>query len=402
MVKKFEITSVKYDKLPDIKKSYELLDIIHRKIKPPLSEISHKVNKTLIIYGAGNLGKMAKEYFDKLNVPILFVVDKDPETHLQESFWKNNKTEIINPEDVPTYLKKSATFVICVVTDSYYNVTLQLRKKGFLDLVPFYDIALLYQDKQPLQNGWITGLLDDKDKEGIEFVLSNLQDDISCAHYLQFIAWHAYREEWIFKDAPISNDNRYFIPEIVDILTDNETFIDIGAHHGEVITKFMNITNNNFNKAVAIEPDKENISIFLDTMKERMNDYNISLITKALGEKQETKKFYHGLGYSSQLSDLSDDNIEVKKLDDLNINPTLIKIHSEGCENEIIKGGLDTIIKNRPIIVTTSYHNRNGLWKLPLTLINSLENYIYYFRLHSWCGTGAVIYAIPKERLNDK
>jgi hypothetical protein len=27
-----------------------------------------------------------------------------------------------------------------------------------------------------------------------------------------------------------------------------------------------------------------------------------------------------------------------------------------------------------------------------------LPNYRFFFRAHSWCGTGGVVYAIPKER----
>lgn len=387
-----KITTVIYNELPNKLVSYRLLDDIHSKIKPTLSSISRKIDKPLILYGAGNLGKMAKTYFDKLNIQFLFVVDKTPETYSQDPFWKN--TKIIKSLDVPCQLRNSSMIVICVVTSSFSEIENSLKKQGWNDIIPFYDITLAYQDKHPLNNGWCTGLLDNRDIESMNYVMSHLDDNISRAHYLQFIAWHACREEWIFKHAPISNNNRYFIPEIVSILTNNETFVDIGSHHGEVITKFINIVKNKFNCIYAFEPDKENV----DTFHKNMID-NTYLIQTALGEKDEKKKFYSELGYSSQLSDLSDNVIDVTKLDNYKLSPTLIKIHTEGNEGDIIKGGLETITKNRPIIVTTCYHNRNGLWKIFALLISSLTNYIYYFRLHSWCGTGAVIYAIPKERV---
>ena len=394
MGNKSKITTVIYNELPNKLASYRLLDDIHSKIKPTLSSIGRKIDKPLILYGAGNLGKMAKDYFDKLNIPFLFIVDK---TYSQDPFWKN--TKIIKPLDVPCQLRNSSMIVVCVVTSSFSEIENSLKKQGWNDIIPFYDITLAYQDKHPLNNGWCTGLLDNRDIESMNYVMSHLDDNISRAHYLQFIAWHACREEWIFKHAPISNDNRYFISEIVSIITNNETFIDIGSHKGEVISNFMKIVNYKFNKIIAIEPDKENIKQFLNNMVDYMNRLNISLIPLTFGEKNEMKRFYHGLDYSSQLSELGNIEVNVQYLDDYKLSPTFIKIHTEGNEGDIIKGGLETITKNRPIIVTTCYHNRDGLWKTQTQLMSSLKNYIYYFRLHSWCGTGAVIYAIPKERI---
>lgn len=38
-----------------------------------------KVDKPLILYGAGNLGKMAKNYFEELNISFLMVIDAKPD-----------------------------------------------------------------------------------------------------------------------------------------------------------------------------------------------------------------------------------------------------------------------------------------------------------------------------------
>jgi hypothetical protein len=50
------------------------------------------------------------------------------------------------------------------------------------------------------------------------------------------------------------------------------------------------------------------------------------------------------------------------------------------------------------VIAATVYHNDDGIWKTPLWMMHSLEDYRFLFRVHSWCGTGAVLYAIPAER----
>jgi hypothetical protein len=46
----------------------------------------------------------------------------------------------------------------------------------------------------------------------------------------------------------------------------------------------------------------------------------------------------------------------------------------------------------------TVYHNADGIWKTPAWLMETLPGYRFLFRAHSWCGTGAVIYALPEEK----
>jgi hypothetical protein len=48
-----------------------------------------------------------------------------------------------------------------------------------------------------------------------------------------------------------------------------------------------------------------------------------------------------------------------------------------------------------PMSEATVYHNDDDIWRTALWLMETLPNYSFLFRLHSWYGTGAVIYAIP-------
>jgi hypothetical protein len=46
----------------------------------------------------------------------------------------------------------------------------------------------------------------------------------------------------------------------------------------------------------------------------------------------------------------------------------------------------------------TTYHDRDGLWKIPAWLLDTLPDYRLLMRGHGWCGTGTVVYCIPAER----
>jgi FkbM family methyltransferase len=399
MGKEPEIAQVKYAKAPDRKAARELL----RKIaKNPVFFVPRKVNKPLILYGAGSLGKMAKEYFERLGIPFLFVVDANPDLHRRDPFWTG--VDVLGIQDVPIELRENALLAICVVTAPFFQVTAPLKEQGWRNVVPFYDIAEAYRDRHPLSNGWHSGTLSNDDVYGIESVLCRWEDDISRAHHLQFLSWRSLREEWFFNDAPVTTHDRYFIPQVLSILHDHEVFVDIGAHHGEVSIRFLDAVKNQYRGIYAIEPDVENFSQLRNLLEEYMSAERrkIHLLTYALGSVTDEKCFYHGLGYASQFSELGQTEVDVRCLDDLLIPATFVKIHVEGWERSTISGGLETIINNRPILTVTSYHNREGLWNLPAQTMACLDKYAYYFRLHSWHGTGGVIYALPRERINQK
>ena len=65
MGEKFKINAKKYAKPPDLRSARQLL---HKIAKRPGFSTPRIVDKQLILYGAGGLGKMAKEYFNRLEI----------------------------------------------------------------------------------------------------------------------------------------------------------------------------------------------------------------------------------------------------------------------------------------------------------------------------------------------
>jgi len=359
---------------------------------------SRKVNKPLILYGAGNLGEMAKAFFDRLGIPFLYVVDRNPDRYVGSKTWEG--ISILKPENVPQEHRTACLLTICIATLSYMSISNQLIQQGWRDIVPFYDIAEAYKDCHPLGNGWFTGALNVNDMEETEYALTYWADDISRAHYLQFIAWHRLRKELTFDGAPITTDDRFLIPQIVSCLHEHEVFVDGGAHHGEVSLRFMDTVHHKFKKLYAIEPDKHNIKV----LRSKLFDGNVSTSQKmqivecALGNKSGRSPFFHGLDYASQFSSLSQESVPVQTLDEMDIPATVIKYHLEGWEYDALLGSMHTINKYRPLLIVTTYHHRDGLWRIPGLLMKNLKDYVFLLRLHSWMGTGCVLYAVPRER----
>ena len=385
---------IRHAAAPDTQAATRLLrDIAAR----PPSVAPRKVDKPLVLYGAGNLGHMAREYFDRLEIPVAAVVDSRPDVHRADPFWSG--VEILGPADVPEDLHRQALVAVCVATVPMDDLQESLAGQGWRDLVPFYDIAEAYRVRHPLGNGWFTGPLGPDDVTAIEQVLARWDDDVSRAHHLQFIAWHSLREEWRFDGAPVTTQDRYFIPEVRSVLHPREAFLDVGAHHGEVSRAFAGMMDGRFETIHAEEGDPANLAVLgrelaADT---RVRD-RVRVLPCVVSEGQGSAPFFEGLGYASQLSPLGPNRMEFTTLDLLELRPTFVKLHLEGHELAAMKGGLQMLQRHRPLVATTSYHNRLGLHELPRWLMDHLEGYRFLLRLHSWCGTGAVVYAIPKER----
>lgn len=379
--------------LPDIAQS---VGLFREHLLKNISLNSRKINKPLVLYGAGNLGRMAKEYLDLIDLRFDAVIDKNAQTIKNDAFWQG--IAIYTPQEAPQNLKENGLIAISIVTTPYVHLQNQLGADGWVDICPFYDVAESYRDRHPLSNGWFANSFGAKDVVKIEEVLMTLADDVSRAHYLQFLAWRRMREEWIFDGAPVDVDNRFFIPEITLGLGEKSTFADVGAHSGTVTQAFLQRVQGNFEKIYAIEPDERN----LVELRAAVLGYpkavseKVEIIPKALSSTGGQRQFYSGLGYASQYSDLGSELVSTMKLDELNICPTLMKFHLEGAELDVLEGSLDTINRARPALAITSYHNDLGIWKLPLWLKNNCSNYEIFMRMHGWCGTGAVLYAIQK------
>ena len=376
----------------------QALDFLHYLAAEEPHCSPRRVDKPLILYGAGDMGRMARDFFQRINIPFLYVVDADPQRYKDSGEWDG--VSLLKPSTVPHGYRARALLAICISTVSYERVKQPLIAQGWQDIVHFYDIAQAYQEHYPLGNGWFTGNLSPDDMAGLERVLTQWEDDVSRAHHLQFIAWHRLRKELTFDGAPVTLQNRFFIPQVIAALRRDEVFLDGGAYHGEVSLRFMNVVKNEFSKVYAIEPDRHSVNVLRDRLSgdNGLGSGRILIMDCALSSSSGIRAFFHGLGYASQLNAKAQETVSVCTLDELDIPATFIKLHLEGWELAALRGGMQSIRRHRPVLAVTTYHHRNGLWDVQDFLMKELKDYVFFLRLHSWSGTGCVLYAIPRER----
>ncbi len=303
---------------------------------------------------------------------------------------------VYRPDEVNERDRHELMLAISVATSPYVPLERSLRQAGFQHIAPFYDWAENFRGRHPLSNGWFAPPFSPEDEENTRKVLATWGDDLSRAHHLQFLAWRRLREEWTFDPARVQGGNRFFIPEVTRSLGRHEVLLDAGAHHGSVARAFMERTGNAFRQIVAVEPDPANRAVLAAALPNRAC---IDLLDCALGEHPGEAQFHDGLDYASQIAPTGRRTVTVRPVDTLGVAPTLFKLHLEGHEFPALKGARNTLLAHRPIVAATVYHNADGIWRTALWLMQTMPRYRFLFRTHSWCGTGAVIYAIPTERM---
>ncbi|HVZ52084.1 MAG TPA: FkbM family methyltransferase, partial [Pseudolabrys sp.] len=318
------------------------------------------MDRPLALYGGGSLGRLAREFLTAVGRDFALVVDRNAGALAQDPYWSG--VRLLHPDEVRGRVKREARLAVSIVTSAFVPLESSLRALGFDDVVPFYDLAESFRAVHPLSNGWFAPALKADETERTSEVLTRWDDDMSRAHHLQFVAWRRLREEWTFADAPVTIGDRFFIPEVTDVLTDREVFVDAGAHRGSVIDAFLARTDGAFRTIAAIEPDAANRAVLAQHLAGRPDT---TIYDCALAEGDGEATFHEGLGYASQLSPTGKMRVATRPLDALGLAPSFIKFHLEGGELAALQGARATLLTHRPIVAATVYHNADGIWRTP-------------------------------------
>jgi FkbM family methyltransferase len=153
---------------------------------------------------------------------------------------------------------------------------------------------------------------------------------------------------------PNTKYQQHAIDAAYSYLKNFNTVIDVGANVGLHSVRFCE----NFTNVHAFEPVTTNFEC-LEANTKIFN--NISLYKMGLGDKNETNKIsiieesnncgaYSLVDFQNENNVISE-NIEIKRLDDFNIQPDLIKVDVQGYEDKFLLGAYQTITKYNPVLL---------------------------------------------------
>jgi FkbM family methyltransferase len=354
------------------------------------------ISDGIYLYGAGDLGSLALEYCDLCGITVIGLLDQNRKGEVHVG---NRSVPIFDPLKISTNGASSTPIFVAIANIPIQPIIDYLKLLGHRNVLPFYALTHKPVSQHPLANGWRIGIVSEEEMADVREICEKFADDESLEHYESFISWHIDHSESTSINSGIRYAPSFVIPSIRSKLGQ---LVDVGSHEAQMPIRFSNM-GLNFKEYVLIEPDKLSRDELIVKASDLLRHTSrVVVLDNILSSKVGEIGFTQGLGYCSQIRHDIEPNSYSTTLDSLQLKPDLLKIHTEGSELEIISGGIQTIQQHKPTIMFTVYHNRFGFTKSIVEPMRFFKGYVWFFRQHSFQGTGAVVYGIPKNRLFGK
>lgn len=345
----------------------------------------------LILFGTGQLGRVALNRLQKIGKRPLAFADNNP-------MLRGKCIEgipILSPVEALAHHPGSLV-VVTVYTNA--PVFAQLRDMG-IEAISFGELAWCYPESflpwQGLELPYKIAAQADAVRAGYAL----WEDEQSRREYLGQIAW---RQSLDASTLPphSSAAETYFAPDLFEFRRD-EVFVDCGAFDGDSIRAFLQLRGDAFQKIIGLEPDPMN--------RHRLDQWTSGLPTEqaakievlpyAAGERRE-RIFFEGTG--TVTSSVGSGQLEVQSVPidamELSAPPSFIKMDIEGAEPSALRGAGKILLQHQPILAICLYHAQEHLWRIPLLIQEINPDYNLYLRRYSDECWELVCYAVPKSR----
>lgn len=201
---------------------------------------------------------------------------------------------------------------------------------------------------------------------------------------------------------------RFCNPKIREYIK-GKCFLDCGAFIGDsaiVLSKY------NPSKILCFEFSKPTIECLKNNLKRNHIENIVEIIPYALSDENTssvagTELISGDIAIPSDKSPTTpstqSSNIIIKKLDDVitsNIEVGFIKADIEGALMPMLKGGVETIARNRPVLSLSIYHNPDELFGTKSFLERFLTDYAFEFHHANFSKRSLselILFAYPKE-----
>jgi FkbM family methyltransferase len=163
-------------------------------------------------------------------------------------------------------------------------------------------------------------------------------------------------------------------------------FMDVGAFDGDTIQEFLELTDNNFDNIIAVEPDVKN----LRKLRRRhcaLGDETLVTVNAAVCDRDGETAFHMGGGMHGSIhSNRQNTVVPCATVDTLaaTFAPgqpiTYINIDAEGAEAAVLNGAAQTIKRDKPVMIIAAYHRPRDILDLPEQILALNPEYTLYLR----------------------
>jgi len=362
--------------------------------------ISKPFNNSLVLFGAGKVGRMSAESLKKIGIKPLAFVDNDCKKW--GSYIRGIK--VISPTDAARRFRTKAAFIITIwsLHSSTTAIVKQLKRLQCKRVIQFPALAWKYPRyflpyyHLTLPSDILKEAADIK-KASVFFKEAHSRKEF-IGHLKLLISpilSHSY---------PATSQKDEYFPFDIITRTDSEIFIDCGAFYGDTVRNFLQ-KNKKFKKIICFEPDPESFKKLKRFIKSMKKDKDLIKIYKTAVGKNTGKVRFDAYGNdASTINDKGATRVDCVPLDSVlsECKPTYIKMDIEGAELDVLKGARKTIKKYTPILAICVYHKPSDLWQITSYIKSLYQGYSFFLRRYNEIGWGLVCYAVPPSRLRAK
>jgi FkbM family methyltransferase len=350
--------------------------------------------RPIVIFGAGPLGRMTLQHLQRLGVLPVGIADND------RTRWGTtlDGVLIVSAAEAVERYAKSARFVVTIYNGS--AVRRELQEKGCSYVSHFADLYFEYATEcLPFCGLAAREVILDNWNE-VAGGASVWQDSKSVSEYLAQLAWRLR----IPKTEMPRHDPAslcYFPTDIFTFL-DREQFFDCGAFDGDSLRKYLARRPPKCSPRVwAFEPDAASYARLSEYVKSLADDGIAEIRCEPLAVAEYSGKLrFSALGsVRSEVTPTGETGVSCIALDDIDAEPTLIKMDVEGFELPALKGAAELLRRHRPVLAISLYHHASDLWTIPNYLKSLVPDYHYFLRRYAEDCWELILYAVPVERL---
>jgi len=356
--------------------------------------------KSLVLYGAGNLGRMVLRGLRRNGLDAMAFADANPTLRGQ----KIEGIPVFSPEDAVRHYGGSAAFIVCVwhpdPRSGVQNILDRLAAMGAARVLPFVYLFWKHADSFLAYYFWQLPSKYLAQQAAIRHAYETFDEEASR---VQFIADLELRIRGLFRGRPLPLTDKQYFPRELFRLSPTECFVDCGAYDGDTIKEFAAESDGNFRRIIAFEADPGNFS--------RLSDYvatqpdlrdRVAIHQAAVARTAGKLRFAATASSNATVSSSGDTVVNCVALDEVlgNAGPTMIKMDIEGSELDALGGAACIIASHQPLLAICLYHRPEHLWEIPVWLKSAEPEARLYVRRYAVDGWESVCYAVPPDRID--
>lgn len=355
-------------------------------------------SRSVVLYGAGNLGRKVSRALRANQVEPLAFADQSPALAGRSV----EGIPVLPPQGAVRRFGSEAVFVICVWHPAPMGGVRQIMESltalGATCVVPFP--LLLWKHADALLPYYLWDLPSKmlEQRADIQKAFAALEAESQA----QFVAELRLRILGDLRALESPRADTQYFPRDLFRLRDDECFVDCGAYDGDTIRAFAAETGGRFRHLIAFEADAGNISRLRDYLAGEPDlaariDAHAFAVAGASGEL----RFAATAGTDASVSTSGDTVVRCVSLDDSlgeDEIPTMIKMDIEGSEMDALRGAESTVRKHRPLLAVCVYHRPDHLWSIPLWMREREPASRLHLRSYAVDGWESVCYSVPPHR----